>query len=223
MSKTWANEEVTKATEMLTSGFTYQEISKVLERTERAVKLKLNKLGMKSSLYALSPITSFSCQVCSTVISDYETSNRKFCSRSCSAKYNNALYVKRKSVKKEKSCLHCNKLFISNNKYCSKNCCYMHKASIKAETNTFKTQNSLRRYVLEVQGHKCAECLLSIWNGKPIPIELDHIDGNANNNSLDNLRLLCRNCHAQTPTYGAKNKGQGRFARMKRYYEGKAV
>jgi hypothetical protein len=41
--------------------------------------------------------------------------------------------------------------------------------------------------------------------GRPIPLELDHIDGHHWNNSLDNLRLLCPNCHAQTPTYKARN------------------
>lgn len=53
----------------------------------------------------------------------------------------------------------------------------------------------------------CSECGLSgEWNGKPISLHLDHIDGNSSNNSLDNLRLLCPNCHSQTETYCGKNK-----------------
>lgn len=52
----------------------------------------------------------------------------------------------------------------------------------------------------------CYECKLTEWCGKNIPLELDHIDGSHNNNSLDNLRLLCPNCHAQTETYRGKNK-----------------
>jgi hypothetical protein len=54
----------------------------------------------------------------------------------------------------------------------------------------------------------CSSCLNSMWLGKPIPLELDHIDGNFGNNQLNNLRLLCPNCHAQTPTYRGKNIGK---------------
>ena len=55
-----------------------------------------------------------------------------------------------------------------------------------------------------------------------VPIELEHIDGNSENNSLDNLKLLCPNCHSLTPTYKALNIGNGRYKRMKRYKDGKS-
>lgn len=48
---------------------------------------------------------------------------------------------------------------------------------------------------------KCSICELEKWRGKKIPLELDHINGDRHNNKLENLRLLCPNCHAQTPTY----------------------
>lgn len=55
--------------------------------------------------------------------------------------------------------------------------------------------------------HRCECCSITEWNGKPAPIELDHIDGNHLNNALENLRILCPNCHAQTDTNsGKKNK-----------------
>lgn len=46
------------------------------------------------------------------------------------------------------------------------------------------------------------------WNGKPLPTTLDHVNGNQNDNSTSNLRLLCPNCDSQLPTRGGKNKGR---------------
>lgn len=53
---------------------------------------------------------------------------------------------------------------------------------------------------------KCECCGLTEWNGNPIPLQVHHIDGNNLNNSLDNLQILCPNCHAQTDNYCRKNK-----------------
>lgn len=54
--------------------------------------------------------------------------------------------------------------------------------------------------------NKCEECGIEEWNGKAIQCELDHIDGNGNNHSIDNLKMLCPNCHSQTDTFRAKNR-----------------
>ncbi len=53
--------------------------------------------------------------------------------------------------------------------------------------------------------HKCSECKNTVWNDQPIPIEIDHINGDHFDNRLENLRFLCPNCHAQTDTYAGKN------------------
>ena len=68
----------------------------------------------------------------------------------------------------------------------------------------------LKRYLLRsgLFEPKCSDCRLSTWRGQPIPLELDHRDGDNRNNELSNLRLLCPNCHAFTPTYRGKNRGR---------------
>ena len=53
---------------------------------------------------------------------------------------------------------------------------------------------------------RCNNCGGTHWMGQDIPLELEHKDGNHHNNCLDNLELLCPNCHAQTSTYRGKNK-----------------
>jgi len=69
-------------------------------------------------------------------------------------------------------------------------------------------QPEKRRRVLIDQNGCCLFCNISEWQGKPIVLALDHIDGNNRNNSRDNLRFLCPNCHSQTPTWGFKKRTQ---------------
>lgn len=54
----------------------------------------------------------------------------------------------------------------------------------------------------------CESCGLSEWIGRPIPLELHHINGNNRDNRIENLRLLCPNCHAMTDSYRGKNKSK---------------
>lgn len=56
-----------------------------------------------------------------------------------------------------------------------------------------------------VKEYKCEKCGISEWNGEPIILELHHINGNHNDNHLENLQILCPNCHSQTPTFTGKN------------------
>lgn len=59
---------------------------------------------------------------------------------------------------------------------------------------------------LEYKCQKCGNC--GEWCGESITLELDHADGDNYNNSWENLRYLCPNCHSQTPTYRARNNGK---------------
>lgn len=65
-----------------------------------------------------------------------------------------------------------------------------------------------KQVLLEERGHQCQKCLNTEWLGKPITIELEHIDGDNLNNVKENLQLLCPNCHSQTTTWRRrKTKG----------------
>lgn len=69
------------------------------------------------------------------------------------------------------------------------------------------TPSRLRRAMLE-SGIKdeCAICSLgSEWNGVPLRLQIDHKDGNFQNNRRGNLRFLCPNCHSQTDNFGVQN------------------
>ena len=74
--------------------------------------------------------------------------------------------------------------------------------------NSFAERKLIRRYLLAYNliPYKCAFCgNEGEWRGKQISLELDHINGKHNDNRLENLRWLCPNCHATTPTYRGKN------------------
>lgn len=77
--------------------------------------------------------------------------------------------------------------------------------------NSTISQKTLRGYVERhnIIPYKCVNCGCDgNWQGGQIALDLDHIDGDNTNNLISNLRYLCPNCHALTPTYRGKNKGK---------------
>lgn len=84
-----------------------------------------------------------------------------------------------------------------------------HKNAIKKlMEDDFETLSIDRRRlrILAEQDNKCIKCGIHDWLERPLSLEIDHIDGNSNNNSRENLEALCPNCHSQTPTFRGRNK-----------------
>jgi hypothetical protein len=168
------------------------------------------------------------CLYCNKTL-EYKNHNQKiFCNGSCSAKHNNRIRGY-EAHKKLDDCIVCNsKIKKGGKKYCSLKCIQVDKwkeRKIEIEKNNRVTGvKQARRYLLEIHGNKCAmpHCGISEWHGKPVLLICDHINGNSDDWSLQNLRMICSNCDAQTEFYKARNKGNGRHSRRMRYREGKS-
>ena len=108
-------------------------------------------------------------------------------------------------------------------KYCSNKC--QHDYKYKQWIEEYKQDNSiakstkwgqvpapLRHYIFQKFENKCCECGWSEINPytNTIPLEIHHIDGNSENNSEENLKLICPNCHSLTSSYRGANRGNGR-------------
>lgn len=77
---------------------------------------------------------------------------------------------------------------------------YLHK-------NSYIQTNTLKRKIFEegIKDYKCELCGISEWNGKKINLQLHHINGDNTDNSIENLQILCPNCHSQTDNFCGKN------------------
>lgn len=133
-----------------------------------------------------------------------------------------------RNIKEKHFCLNCGEIlkkYYKGKKYCSIECEheYHYKKTVESWLNgdIVITSNkwgglpvAIKRYLMELRNNKCEKCgwgEINQTSGK-IPLEVHHIDGDCTNNKIDNLQLLCPNCHSLTENFGVHN-----FGKSKRY------
>lgn len=140
---------------------------------------------------------------------------KKYCSSSCSSIVNNS---KRKSDKIRK-CLTCESpTKHASNRFCSVDCRWKYTNNLRIESwlsgewdggkGTHWISDIVRKYLLEQSNYKCIQCGWGETNeySGTIPLQIDHINGNSDDHSYGNLRVLCPNCHSLTSTYRSLNR-----------------
>lgn len=170
------------------------------------------------------------CKFCNGPIA-YDKRYNDFCNHSCAASFNNIGVTRNPRNAPLRNCLNCNiNLHRSRRKFCGHVCEREYKRkqlldlwlSGKYPKIIKGAPLVARAYILEKQHGACAICGNIEWCGQKIPLILDHIDGNSDDSTSSNVRLICGNCDMQLPTYKSRNRGSGRHYRRERYKQGKS-
>jgi hypothetical protein len=180
------------------------------------------------------------CKKCNIAINYKDKINgKKFCNRSCAVSFNNSIKALNSRITRE--CIFCKQNFETqkhrHSKYCSLKC----SAKYRVQTTNLKlikniedgeqilsknieSNNAMfRKYLILKNSSKCMLCGWAEINPftKKVPIELEHKDGNCINNKLENLILLCPNCHSLSAHHKGANKskkGSPRYKVWKDYF-----
>lgn len=155
----------------------------------------------------------YNCERCGTSFERPSSGYKKrFCSRSCANTRSFSDETNRKRAKSNRQTWKKMKPEILKER--KKNMASITQKRMATYQNTFMeaefdtlAHGTKRRRILIEQDNCCLECGIKEWRDNPITLELDHIDGDKRNETRDNLRYLCPNCHSQTPTWRGRKNG----------------
>ena len=211
-----------------------QEIGKKIwkKTKQKQILLLVNKRKLREEEYNKNPNY---CKCCGKKIEIIDKlpiakiKKRITCSKKCSALL---MHKKKGTLLFYKPCLNCGTKIKGRKIYCSNICQqeYHYKKYIRDWKNGLNTGSDLsgaseyvKKYIREKYNNKCVKCGWDKTNPvtKKVPVQIEHINGNAEDNQEDNLILLCPNCHSLTPTFGSLNRGKGRTTRRLQYQRNK--
>ena len=194
MKNNWKKEKSNLEKYILTDKLSYEEIGRIYGCTGAAVKKAAKRLGIELQQRR--------------TINENETFN--------------------KGTAKTKTCKYCGKKYVAYLSNCGDFCChecqheYIYSEFIRKWLNGEETGNTvcfrpskhIRRYLFELYNNKCEKCgwgEKNEYTGK-VPLQIHHVNGDSNDNRVENLQLLCPNCHSLTKNFmgGNKNATKGR-------------
>lgn len=155
------------------------------------------------------------CENCKSPI-PYDKRINKYCSHTCAATVTNTYR------RKPKFCLYCGKELPNDRnyrelKFCRNDgkCRRFYNFNIRLNGGYSIDPKAARVYYIELRGHKCEKCKLSMWMWEPIFLSLHHKNGDFEDYRPENVELLCGNCHPLTDNFGSKHRGEGRTLRVR--------
>ena len=174
--------------------FEYYQISNNTDNG-RYINHIAEQIGFDFSFYKEKKNEKKYCLYCGAEILGKDKKRKKFCNSSCAASYNNTKRTPMTTDTKKKISEKLKREIVVNETH---------------KKNTAKKHLHLKDKLYRdgLKKRQCEICGITDWQGKEITFHLHHINGNHNDNRIENLQILCPNCHSQTDNFCHLNREQ---------------